>query len=296
MENKYLLISKRFSVLKRGAFKSSEYFKDNFEDNIDFIESSKIVDYIDLNEKYKRLIFLTQAPHLYNKKITFITANKLNSINFLRPEYISEYNNSATNCFHLYKEYKKYKFYIPIIFSNRINVIKEDKIVLGIYFRNNIICEDSCKYLKHLLNNIKYDLDLYILGSSSIIIKNKKIKSIKFTTNPQEFYSKITHFIYPESNMIDPFPQSILEAVHNNCQIIIPKNRTKNFKDGIDDIKSLIKYHEDINFNKFYDNTNCILTFDNLKKFYNKLFNNNFEFNFIRDKYLNIKDFIDDII
>lgn len=96
MCSKYLLISKKYSLLKRGAYCSSVFFNNTFNEYVDCVEQSKIkCEYEEL--KYKRLVFLTQAPELYHKKLTFINANKLNAIVFLRPDKISGYINSATN-------------------------------------------------------------------------------------------------------------------------------------------------------------------------------------------------------
>lgn len=292
----FLFISKKYSTQNRGAYCSSIFFQTQYN-NIKSINCSKIIDYFSLNNENK-LIFLTQNPGLYTKKLTYITANKLDCVVFIRPEFISNFKNIATNCFNLYKEHKKYDFYIPIIWSDKKEIKKQDKLILGIYFRNSIIVEDSYLFLKKYLNELNIDFELYILGSSKIVthLYNKKIKKITITKNPEEFFSNITHYIYPESTMIDPFPQSILEAVHHNCQIIIPENKNKKNKDGIDDIKSCIKYHKEFSITKFYDNSDCILSFTNLKNFYFKLFENNFEYRMNRDKYLNITDFIIDNI
>lgn len=180
-----------------------------------------------------------------------------------------------------------------MIYSNPKKQEKKDKLSIGIYFRNFILKHESNYYLRKFLSELNIDFELHILGSSAFYIENKKMKSMGFYNDSDEFFSKITHFIYPRDNTPDPFPHTLLEAVHSNCQIIIPNIRTENFLDGVDDISSLIKHHKTLNLNTFYDNSNCQLSFDNLHKFYLNLFDNNFEFSFDRNKYNRIENLLD---
>ena len=84
----------------------------------------------------------------------------------------------------------------------------------------------------------------------------------------------------PTEQFFETFPQTLLEAISCNKQIIIP-NVSRTFTDGIDDIKQCINYHININ-DKFLCNKNTILNHNNFHNFYLRLFNNNFYYQHIK--------------
>ena len=122
----------------------------------------------------------------------------------------------------------------------------------------------------------------------------KNVKSYKHTFDNIEFFKNISHYVYPASRVFqDPFPHNILEAVQSGKQIIIPELPHRNHVDGIDDIKECIKWHKTFDENTHYDNSKCILNANAFRNFYLRLFENNFEHRFDKDKYKHFSDWIE---
>lgn len=227
----------------------------------------------------KRNIVLTQIPYFYKKKKELFT-EMFNAIHFLRPHLVNYWKNSATNGFSIYKEIDEYKYCIPMMYDYKCsNNNVKDKIVIGYY---NSIYRGTKEWFKQFVKDNETYIDrIYILGEQII-----ECPSFIHTTNKDEFFSNITHFVYPMSTVfIDPWPTTLEEAVRCNKQIIIlPSNR--NWHDGIDDICSCIRYHTSLSLDKYYDNSNCSINMFDLTKYYDTLlFDNNFEYKIDRTKY-----------
>jgi len=226
-----------------------------------------------------RNIVLTQVPFFYKKKKEFFT-EMFNAIHFLRPYLVNYWKNSATNGFSIYKEIDGYKYCIPMMYNYKCNNNNvKDKIVIGYY---NSIYRGTKEWFKQFVKDNETYIDrIYILGEQI-----RECPSFIYTTNKDEFFSNITHFVYPMStSFVDPWPTTLEEAVRCNKQIIIlPSNR--NWHDGIDDICSCIRYHTSLNLNRYYDNANCSINMFDLTKYYDALlFDNNFEYKIDRTKY-----------
>lgn len=227
----------------------------------------------------KRNIVLTQIPYFYKKKKELFT-EMFNAVHFLRPHLVNYWKNSATNGFSIYKEIGGYKYCIPMMYDYKCsNNNVKDKIVIGYY---NSIYRGTKEWFKQFVKDNETYIDrIYILGEQI-----KECPSFIHITNKDEFFSNITHFVYPMStSFVDPWPTTLEEAVRCNKQIIIlPSNR--NWRDGIDDICSCIRYHTSLNLDKYYDNTNCSINMFDLTKYYDTLlFDNNFEYKIDRTKY-----------
>jgi hypothetical protein len=134
------------------------------------------------------------------------------------------------------------------------------------------------------------------MGDESHEIKNhKNVLHYNHTNDNVQFFSEITHYFYPTSRyFIDPFPHSVLEAVQTGKTIIFPKIE-RNFEDGIDDIKDVIKWNE--KWNPIVDtslNKNHPLKSKIWKNFYKKIiFPSGWEFGFDRKKYKSLSKFIE---
>ena len=139
-------------------------------------------------------------------------------------------------------------------------------------------------------------MDVAIMGDPNGQIEHHpKVNNLTHTNNNIKFFSLISHYFYPTSkHFVDPFPHSVVEALQCGKKIIFPKIE-RDFKDGIDDIKDCIYWEESPNsFISDKPNLNKDHPFKAKlwKKFYYKAFDNNWEFEFDRDKYKTLFEFI----
>lgn len=293
---KYLLISHKYENLKRGAFLTSNRFVESYPEHLDYKVDLDAQNLEELNDHYKRLIFTTQVISNYRLRLNLTRINSLNYIFFLRSNQNPLLYNSASNGFHYYKTYRNIKFYIPSITDFPIidNKVKHKIPCLGFYIRKTVT-PDSLKFINIFLSELKYPVDIFIMGNPAPELANyKSVISYSHTYNQFEFFKNISHYIYPASKLFqDPFPNSVLEGVQSGIQIIFPEVSGRSHYDGINDIKDCIKWHKEFNPNIEYDNSNCILTNKIFKKFFLNLFDNNFEYSFDRDKYKYFSDWIE---
>lgn len=291
---KYLLISHKFIDTKRGAHLTSERMVGEHPSHLVHLNDLYAKNLEELNEEYKRLIFITQAPHMYHLKMNYRRLKNLNPIIFLRSDFNPSLYESCNNGFHYYRKYNTIKNFIPFItdFKSDPQQIHE-RPCIGFYIRRFLVPDSHLKCID-FIKNISEDVDVITMGNDIPEIKKfKHVKSYMHTLDNKDFFSHVTHYVYPTSKIFeDPFPNSVLEAVHSGKQIIFPKIQRDHF-DGIDDIKDCIKWHENFNPDLNYDNSNCILKAENFKQFYLNAFDNNFEYSFDRSKYKYFNDWIE---
>lgn len=286
---KYLLISHKFQETKRGAHFTSERLKNLYPEYIDHVNDIYARDLESLNEQYRKLIFVTQKISMYDVKWSIASLRSTNHTFFLRGQEYPSLFNSCSNGFHYYRQYDKIKNFIPFVTDFQVDSTPKDIPCVGFYLRR-LLVKDSHRYIYEFLENCKHKIDLYIMGGEFISPERLKtfkcVNSYKHTTDKKEFFGNITHYIYPMSKEFqDPFPNTVLEAVQNNKQIILPMIPGRNHKDGIDDIQDCIKYHTEFNPDVFYDNSDCILKHKYFRKFYLNLFENDFNYYLDRNKY-----------
>lgn len=293
---KYLLISHKYDNLKRGAFLTSNRFVNSYSEHLDYKLDLDAQNLEELNDQYVRLIFTTQVINNYRLKLNFNRLRNLKYIIFLRNSQNPILYNSASNGFHYYKTYRNIKFYIPSItdFPTIENKANFKIPCLGFYIRRNVT-PDSLSLIKDFLQNLKYYVDVFLMGDPAPELKQYTcVNTYTHTYNQIEFFRNISHYIYPASKQFqDPFPNSVLEAVQSGIQIVFPEVYGRNHNDGIDDIKDCIKWHESFNPDKEFNNSNCILTNKTFKQFYLNLFDSNFEYSFDRDKYNRFSNWIE---
>ena len=276
-----LIIEKK--TLGQKGLTVANYLKENYKN--DFIVSNS------LKTNCKRNIILSQFPIQYK---TGLINEYLNGIHFIRPEFIKNSNlNYSTNCFSIFNENEKYKFFIPMLYEYKKESISNKEINVGYYYttyRNTI--NEFLEFIKNNINKVKFITLLNgnpLLISKLLNINNQFI--IENTLNKDYFFSKITHIITIMSKkFIDPWPTVLEEAVRCNKQIIILK-QNRNWKDGIDDICSCISYHENLN-DLIYDNSKCSINKFDLKEYYNYLIQSNFEYLISRKTYKNFNSFL----
>jgi len=289
---KYALIGWNDSTNKRGAYTESKYLENLYPNNITAFDANTNININNIRNNYDRIIFTYQNPNnLRNKKVMNIKYyNK--DIQYIRYNIDTIYKYKTTNGFSMYLDYPLFVNYAPMMmptFNIKENI--NDEIILGYYIRPQYRPDDF-KMFCGFLSNIKYDITLYVMGSFIYpFTKYDKVKKVVYTKDNNIFFDNITHYVYSESNIFDPYPTTLHEAVNCNKQIIILK-QNRNFKDGITDIESCIQYHTELNTD-IYDNSNSILNKWNYDKFYRYVINNNFEYNFDRIKYNNMSDWLE---
>jgi hypothetical protein len=275
---KYLMIGRRFGNPKRGSHVVTKRFVKNFL-NIEYKETFEAQNLEELNSKYDKLIFRFQVPMHYSTPVNIVTLRNIKHLIYIRSKYNSKLFNSCTTGFNYYLGDTSIKNYIPLI-TNYPNCKQPDDPAIGFYYRKGIQ-QDSFRAFLKLVEGFK--------GKIVVMGNKPKIECIH-TYDNQEFFNSITHYIYPPSKkFVDPFPHSLLEAVHAGKQIVIPRIE-RDFKDGIDDIKEFIQWSEKLDLDSKQDNSKCVLRFENFKKFYDRVLENNFEYSFDRTKYRRMAD------
>lgn len=288
---KYLVIGHKFGALGRGGYHISKRFCDEHPDECEFLEDKKARDFEKLQNQYRRLIFRTQVPRCYNQPVNFVRLRKINHLFYLRAKYLNPLYNNCTNGFYYYKMHKGFNNYIPMITDfPEVSTPKHE--CLGFYVRK-WLTPDSFDCFMGILDSFKYKIRVTIMGDPSPEIENhNNVLHYNHTNDNVQFFSEITHYFYPTSkHFVDPFPHSVLEAVQCGKTIIFPKIE-RDFKDGIDDLKDVIHWHE--KWNPMVDNMNKDMPLNSKtwKKFYQKVFDNNWEFDFCRDTYKDLSSFI----
>jgi hypothetical protein len=294
---KFLLISKKFTYVKRGAFLTSERLSKHFPEHLDYLEEIQAQNLEHLSTQYKRLIFVTQAMKMYSLNLPFTRLKKLNALVYIRSgggNFPVLYE-SCNNGFHYYKTYPNIKFFVPFVTDFHVQRTKKFDIpCVGFYIRRNLV-HDSVMYMHNFLKSFKGKLDVFIMGEPAPeILRYPSVRSYGHTYDNTEFFKEISHYVYPQSATFqDPFPNSVLEAVQNGIQIVLPEIPGRTHKDGIDDIKDCIQYHETFNPDIEHDNSNIILQNKYFKNWYHKVFDNNFEYSFDRNKYHRFNEWIE---
>lgn len=291
MDKKYLIIGHKFGALGRGGYHISKRFCDEHSEYCEFREDKKARNLERLNDRYKRLIFRTQVPRCYNQPVNFVRLRKINHLFYLRARYLNPLYNNCTNGFYYFHMHKGFDNYIPMItdFPVQENTPKEE--TWGFYVRR-WLTPDSFDCFLSILDKKK--VNVTIMGDPSPDIENhNNVLHFNHTNDNVQFFSEITHYFYPTSrHFVDPFPHSVLEAVQTGKTIIFPKIE-RNFKDGIDDIKDVTEWYETPTSKFDPDmNKNQPLRAKVWKNFYRKVFDCNWEYNFCRDKYKNLYQFI----
>jgi len=290
---KYLIIGHRFGTMKRGGYTIPKRFAEKYCEFCEFKEDRKTLNKLNqLNELYHRIILWTQVPRCYTPKLFITKLYKINHVFYLRQEHTNSFYNSCQNGFHYYRENKNIKHFIPLITDFKVDQSPQN-ICFGFYCRE-WLTPDSFDCFVDILNNLKFKVSVCLLGDhSEKIEKNSNVLEYKQTNDNITFFETITHYFYPTSKRFpDPFPHSVLEAVHTGKQIVFPKIE-RTHKDGIDDLKDCIQWHEKLDLDTYLDNSECVLQSKNFNKFYTNIFNNNFEYSFDREKYKNFREWIE---
>lgn len=291
---KYLFAGKSFGLMRRGGYVTTKRFCNLYPEKTEFINACKINTKEQL-QNYKKIIFRTQVPSAYNIPINGIHLRDVNHLAYMRNEYITPLLNTCTNGFHYYRTFAKIKNYIPFITPFQVEKKESNLPCLGFYKRN-FVTKDSFHWVMEMLKNLSVDVDVYLMGEHSAIKLeglSPHVKSVTHTYDNREFFKNVTHYIYPRSKTwVDPFPHSMLEAIQTGCQIISPLIKGRDHLDGVNDVLDCIKFHESFNPNVYFDNSKSIIL-NNFTPFYERVFENDFEYSFDRSQYKTFREWIE---
>lgn len=275
---KYLFIAKKFVNLKRGAWTASQDLAEYFPQHITLKEDKDVNTLKGVLNGFNKVILVTQVPHLYSFSVNFLSLLDVDHLIFVRNEYNLSSYNSCTNGFYYYKYHENIKNYIPFIPNVKSDEPKEER--YGFYYRP-YLNPDACQWF---LDNFK-NSNKPVMTMGNIPVPMIGNKNWSYTYDRNEFWSNITHYIYPISTKyVDPFPTSIAEAIQTGKEVLFPKLKDRNYKDGIDDCMEVYKY----------DRT--LFNFDNYVSYYTNLFNNDMNNYINRYRYKCIIDYILSII
>jgi hypothetical protein len=93
----------------------------------------------------------------------------------------------------------------------------------------------------------------------------------KDTTDSDEFFKSITHFLHLRSTNFDAFPHTLIEAITAGKQIIVPHPSPKPNSDGTDDVLSCITYHREYDPMVMLDNSESLINPDTFRKLWKKI-------------------------
>lgn len=292
--SKILLTGRKFGDVKRSGHVISERIAELFPETFDYVEQGEFNDWHEALGDYKKIIFMTHSPRTYFKAPNFVDLSEIPHMIYMREEFNSPFYNSVTNGFNYYMQHESIKNYVPLVTPPPSTfATNRSRPVIGYYLRANLLTQSMKQFINEL-EALKDEVDVFILGEKCYDFSQiKNVKHCDHTNDASRFFSYITHFVYPRNDeFADPFPHTLLEAVNLNKQIIIPDIRTNSLRDGIDDIRDMIDYHDKIDFNSYFDNKDCVLTFENFKGFYNEIIKNDFEYSFDRKKFKSLSQWI----
>jgi hypothetical protein len=293
---KYLILARKFGTQERGSYVISKRFQKLFPYQVDFLESRGTIDWDQISEKYKKIIFITQVPKAYKVPVNIISLRNINHLIYIRDEYNHSLFNSCSNGFYYYLDHKSIKNYIPTMMPFDIESRRLTRPCLGFYERKDITM-DSYKWFTDFLAECKHEIDVYLMGNPPYSDFTKRfdcVQNFNHTYDNERFFSSISHYVFPASKIyVDPFPNTILEAVQTGKQLIIPTIPDRSHRDGVDDIKECVKYHTTFNPDVYYDNSNTMLKSENFDKFLKNVLENDFEYHLDRDKYKSFSEWIE---
>lgn len=289
---KFLLFGKKDGIYKRGSYHITKRFCSEHENECDFCLDKDIFKNPDKMKDYDIVISTYQSIKNYTKPLNWLFFRDINHILYTRNISDCLIFNGATNGLSVFNRLKRFKYFIPMITDIDSKNIKEpNDISLGFYIRETVN-GDAFHFFLDMLKNIDFKINIVTMGDKYFNFENiNSVNNHYHTFNNIDFFSRITHYVFPQSaEFMDPFPNTLLEAIQCNKQIICPKIPNRKIKDGIDDILSCINYHKDLNLRKNLDNKNCGLNSKNFKRFYENLFKNDWNYQIKPDEYKTFYD------
>lgn len=201
------------------------------------------------------------------EKFDIIAGNELGNIIFDRTPNNENYSNGLFFA----KKYNKKFFprflpnsFLPEIeeYRNTVDTNEGHIPTIGIYLRPDV-CPNQSMFLAKAINSIYFDhkisdpeekhLDrlpkVIIYGSDKLEPLYPKNR-IEYTTSQKEFFTKIDTYIYAPMEIPDPMPNTLVEAIYNEKEIIIlhdPETEyLDEFGEGIKEIESTLTNFSDL--------------------------------------------------
>lgn len=245
--------------------------------DVDIIEISNFPN-ININ-KYHKIIFAFRKMSDNLKLLNYKVINNDKFI-FMTSDYLTSYPfKTAANGFNEYITGKQ-DYFMPIC-SNESGSLRPKNDTIGFYSNKQI----------HTYN----DRALY----DEFQKQHPNMRFIelgKYSKNIIKFMNNISHFLYIHTKNFDAFPNTLIEAILSNKQIIIPEPINEKLPDGSFDIKEAIEYHTNYDCVKLYDNSNTIISKYSFLKVWTLLYEHNFEYSFNKNKYKTYVEWYNDEI
>lgn len=300
MNKKFLFVGHRFGKVGRAGYHLTKRLAQAFPNVSDYLIENDIENwntFLKLSSNYNRVIFVTQNLISYKIGLDFVKLMNLDHLVFIRNEYNFSSYNSCSNGFHYYLKYDMFKFFFPCVLDFNLKIInlpKTEYPTIGFYYRPDV-APDSCIYFLNLIKYLSEEINVVLLGyKNDIIATFNNVKFYQHTIDNNYFFNAIDYFIYPMSKIFeDPFPNTLLEAIQCNKQIVIPELSGRTHKDGIDDIIDCSNFSRDLKFTTQIDNSKTIFRFDTFSNFYQRVLDNNFEYSFERNNFDNFYNWIE---
>ena len=186
-------------------------------------------------------IWRIQNPYLYQ----YSCIDRINDIIMLRKEFCKVF--PGIHVVDGYSYYRKnissYDSWFPTVYQS--NFSRNHTPSLGYYAR---YCrQQSNLAFKDFIQKIPDEIPIITMGTKECVqdfLYSRK--NWKHTYDNEYFWKSCSHYFYYRcSDIEDPFPQNLLEAIQSKHRIISPKDNNRNFSDGIDDFLSCLDVYDE---------------------------------------------------
>ena len=223
------------------------------------------------NPPSENRIWQIQNPYLYDNHKYIKNQDHV----FIRDGFINScVGKKMTNGFSYLKNHRSlYKYFLPTIYQSNFGI--SDVPSIGYYARDCRI--QSNIQFGMFTETLPSGTPVVTMGTKECIEKHISPKVEWFHTYDQDiFWKSCSHyFYYRPSDIEDPLPHTLLEAIQSKHRIISPKSKNRTFYDGIDDLLSCIEYDE--NFIEYNIGEYCdLLDTKNWKNFMSKISEDDF--------------------
>lgn len=195
-------------------------------------------------------IWILHNPSFYDYPITA----RAHDISFVRENFCKAIpGKKMTNGFSYFKRYAdQFDAWFPTIYQSNFNASQD--ICIGYYMRD---CRQQSNYAFADFAEQCKGIPIITMGQiESVPLKLRQNKKWRHTTDNQFFWSSCSHYFYYRcSDIEDPFPHTLLEAIQSNHRIISPIDIGRTHRDGIDDLLSFIEY--DLQFDDSKEGSQC---------------------------------------
>lgn len=195
----------------------------------------------DLNEIPNR-IWMLHNPFFY-KNTSLVSRHE--DFSFSRIQFLSCIpGKHLTNGYSYFKSHgDRYFAWMPTIYFKEFQANRQSTCI-GYYIRDARV--ESNLAFASFIDTLPKDIPVVTMGQKEVLEKrlssNQKWKHVY---DHEEFWRTCSHYFYfRASDIEDPLPHTLLEAIQSRHRIISPKNQKRNFEDGIDDLLSCVDSYD----------------------------------------------------